>query len=480
MKIGNLRSFFRSSLCVIILFFSSCQKNEDIRPLTFNKKENISRVELNQWAIWYKKSIPNGPDLLMNNIRKTYVNNEMLLEIPLSSGGGAFYFIKRKQLEVAFMRRVSITDSNKTTFTGYIELINMNSFKYQKIDVKDGLIKKQHTFPSNGRQLVENTTIQIRSNSEYYGSWFGALLYCIGKYIFVIPRRESDGGWGCYGLGGGDGENQVPQPPEGGGDSGPSTVNLFDWSQWFQINFPPTYGGSFDYTNWTAYSGGGGGGNFYDTYGIGDPYDPNNIGDPSYGNAINYIQALIAPPFVWSYTGDDGSSFVDPDPLVESDLRFDPSDNYETLFPRFTQMVKGLKSFVKNSPEVMSALVKYSGFSKTQILNHLTFGQGPTIKIQEMNDRFGFYNKNTSASTLFISASYVRGLEQAFLERTKQGTAFLLAVTILHEFVHFGTASNNKSEGVYEFGIGFEKDAFHVVVNETNANKVVINFSKYF
>jgi hypothetical protein len=35
---------------------------------------------------------------------------------------------------------------------------------------------------------------------------------------------------------------------------------------------------------------------------------------------------------------------------------------------------------------------------------------------------------------------------------------------------------NNISEGKYDFGLGFERDAFNVIVNDDNAGTVVINF----
>ncbi len=41
----------------------------------------------------------------------------------------------------------------------------------------------------------------------------------------------------------------------------------------------------------------------------------------------------------------------------------------------------------------------------------------------------------------FISAIFVRGLESASLSTTIQATSFLLAETVLHEFVHWGRAS---------------------------------------
>lgn len=186
------------------------------------------------------------------------------------------------------------------------------------------------------------------------------------------------------------------------------------------------------------------------------------------------------PPFIWAFTGDDGTTFTDGNPLNQPEFRFDPLDNYETLYPRFTNMVKNLKTFVKENPKVLTALQTYSGFTKQQIIDHLTFGKGPLIKVVELHDVFATYNGTKMPEILQIRASYVRGLEQSQLQTTKEATAFLLAVTILHEFVHYGTTHNNISEGVYDFGFGFERDAFNVIVNEKNAGKIVIEFQKYF
>ncbi|MBP7718883.1 MAG: hypothetical protein KA121_11945 [Ferruginibacter sp.] len=186
------------------------------------------------------------------------------------------------------------------------------------------------------------------------------------------------------------------------------------------------------------------------------------------------------PPFIWTFSNDDGTTFTDPNPLEGPDFYFNPADDYETRYPRFTTLVKNLKTFVKENPEVLNALQAYSGFSKQQILEHLTYGQGPTIKVEEMGGRFGYYDKNNGINTLHVRASYVRGLEQSYFESTKKATAFLLAVTILHEYIHLGTTHNNKSEGVYDFGYGFEMDAFNVIVDDQNAENVVIKYSKYF
>lgn len=201
--------------------------------------------------------------------------------------------------------------------------------------------------------------------------------------------------------------------------------------------------------------------------------------DPNSDVSLSFNDYAV-PPFIWTFDGDDGTFFTDLDPLKQSNFKFDLADDYEKNYPRFTKMVRNLKTFVKENPKVLDALQAYSGFTKQQILDHLTFGKGPVIKIKEMTGRFGYYNKKEESKTLFIRASYVRGLEQAFLQSTQEGTAFLLAVTILHEFVHFGTARNNISEGVYDFGKGFERDAFNVIIDDDNAGSVVVKFSKYF
>ncbi len=207
-------------------------------------------------------------------------------------------------------------------------------------------------------------------------------------------------------------------------------------------------------------------------------YEATNNTGKMWWDRVGYDFAM--PPFFWSYQGNNNQSLIDNYPNLSPAFQFPTNNNYATLYPRFTEMVMNLKTFVKENPKVMEALQKYSGLSKTQILDHLSFGQGPIISIVEMEGRIGQFKKENGNKTLEIRASYVRGLEQAVLESTKEGTAFLLAVTILHEYVHYGNFIGKRSEGAYDFGFGFERDAFNVIVEYFNANSVVIKFSKYF
>ena len=245
-------------------------------------------------------------------------------------------------------------------------------------------------------------------------------------------------------------------------------------------------GGNNNGGNGGTYSGSGGGGNGGSFGNDADcknaiiqgrlkpcsAYQNNN--EPSGWEPINYDTS----PFHWSFTKDDGTLFRDNNPLTQPTFKFDPADNYQTKYPRFTNMVKNLKTFIIANPVVMAALQKYSGFTKQQIIDKVTFGKGPIIKVIELEGIYGNYDSKVNLNILNLRASYVRGLEQSFLPSTQQATAFLLAVSILHEFVHYGTTTNHKSEGIYDFGFGFERDAFNVYVEENNAATIMIKFKK--
>jgi len=237
------------------------------------------------------------------------------------------------------------------------------------------------------------------------------------------------------------------------------------------------------YTGGGAFSGGGYSGWDFSSFigsgvsgsgvsgsgGWGSYHDPNASSDPP-------------PPFIWIFSGDDGTTMSDPNPSIEPDLQFDPADNIETKYPNLTNLVKNLKSFVKNTPEVMSALQNYSGMSKQKILEILTYGKGLTVKVDDidMEGKYANYNRvKYGVNILRIRGSYVRGLEIAVLPSTKRATAFLLAASMLHELVHYGTGQNKINEGVYDFGYGFERDAFTMIVEDDNAGNLVVLFKKF-
>ncbi|WP_164490252.1 hypothetical protein [Runella sp. SP2] len=82
------------------------------------------------------------------------------------------------------------------------------------------------------------------------------------------------------------------------------------------------------------------------------------------------------------------------------------------------------------------------------------------------------------APVIEIQDSFVRGLETANLESTKQATAFLLAVALLHEVVHYGNAILGKQEPGELWAYSFENEAFGAHITKQNASQYVYEFFK--
>ncbi len=131
----------------------------------------------------------------------------------------------------------------------------------------------------------------------------------------------------------------------------------------------------------------------------------------------------------------------------------------------------------------MDALVKWSGFSPTKIRELLKFGKGPVLKIYDLRAIKGpnIYGHclcpGVPETAVELEIAFVRGFEKANLKSTQQATAFLLAVTLLHEFVHWGAFSNGiKEVPPLEFGDQFEKQVFKVLINKKNASQYSYDF----
>ncbi len=155
-------------------------------------------------------------------------------------------------------------------------------------------------------------------------------------------------------------------------------------------------------------------------------------------------------------------------------LKLSQSDSLK--YPRLASMIKSLRTYVINDVKVMDALLEFTGYTRSEILNLLKYGNGPLVIINEATGRIGHFDRSTN--TLELTASYVRGLELSVLSSTKQATSFLLAVTTLHEFVHYGRYNNNSPDGGYEYGWGFEEMAYGAIINKKNAYEYSIDFYK--
>lgn len=163
---------------------------------------------------------------------------------------------------------------------------------------------------------------------------------------------------------------------------------------------------------------------------------------------------------------------VNPTPVIdEGNAFFELSISDQIEYPKFTELVKDLYRYIQRDRKVMEALILWSGYSEQQIKEKVKFKEGPMIVIKELNGAIGSFNHNISPDVINIDISWVRGLEQAYLTSTKQATAFLLAVTILHELVHQGRYANDLDRNTWEYGWGFEQSAFGMIIDRNNAGK---------
>ncbi|MCX6264457.1 MAG: hypothetical protein NTZ47_07920 [Bacteroidetes bacterium] len=169
--------------------------------------------------------MPGAPNPVWSAATKTFINDLMIVRVPLLSGEGEMFFAKKingKELEVLFFRRVGTYDNVSKNFTGYYESINMTNYVYHKIDYVNGV--KVGEFKSQSIKIKSSQNSEIKTfESDYEGSWLGALWYCISNYILAVPKKQSDGGWKCYGLGGNGGSSNQNLLPgsDGGGESQP-------------------------------------------------------------------------------------------------------------------------------------------------------------------------------------------------------------------------------------------------------------------
>lgn len=174
-----------------------------------------------------------------------------------------------------------------------------------------------------------------------------------------------------------------------------------------------------------------------------------------------------------SYIGQYGEK-----PDGNSAFRLDAA--YQQQYPRFTEVVKSLPTFVEQHERVKNVLVNHTHLPWSKIKTLLKFGSGPKIIIQELNGIYGHtVYPAYPEGFIEINAAFVRGLEAANLNSTKEATTFLLAVTLLHELTHYGAVDGGRNETrVNEFGDEFEREVLGTLISKNNAGQLLITFKK--
>jgi len=178
----------------------------------------------------------------------------------------------------------------------------------------------------------------------------------------------------------------------------------------------------------------------------------------------------------YSYVLNNPIKFIDPNGLFEF-----PKDQAEK-YPKFAEYLKNGVSTIYKDKNIMNALVKYTGYSKKEIKEMLKWGNGPTINVEKLGrSELGKFTKGTT--TLRISEDIVNSLESSSSNSNVNSKAhsFFAAVTILHEFAHFGVDQNYLyPERSTEVGFSFELEAFGQLVGSFEDAAKILNITPEF
>ncbi len=175
------------------------------------------------------------------------------------------------------------------------------------------------------------------------------------------------------------------------------------------------------------------------------PFSPYNYGA---GNPLKYVDVNGA----FSISNDD----------AQKSLKL---SNY---------LKNGIQDIVKE-PKIMNALSKYGEMTRTQIIKALEYGNGPQVKICNIeNNAYGAFQPNKNSNIIEIDEDLIRSWEVA-KGQNSDVLLFLTGVTILHEFVHYGDDRDGVDQKGEE-GVLFEKAAYGKEINFHTATELM---SKY-
>lgn len=197
------------------------------------------------------------------------------------------------------------------------------------------------------------------------------------------------------------------------------------------------------------------GGTLHEVPIVGDKPDPTQPPDPVFPPSDPWGPIDYFPTDPVSSPG--GDSGVSSPPLIMS-----IEDRLK--YPALAKLIDGLYDKVKNEPQLLNALMKFSTMSKVQVLYALTPGKGPKIEVVNNFPSTLYGNYTANNVTLSLNEKYV-GLLSSFNMDTSKPTMFdfFLTSTILHEVVHFGNDINRTwlpNIGWFDIGAQFENEVY--------------------
>ncbi|NGP87297.1 hypothetical protein [Fodinibius halophilus] len=158
-------------------------------------------------------------------------------------------------------------------------------------------------------------------------------------------------------------------------------------------------------------------------------------------------------------------------------VQYPDGSNYAQDYPKLTEYLRNKLPTLKDNETIINAIEKYGDLSVDDIKDDLQWGEGPIIKIKQLDKLCGEncygYFSGLNPNSLSIDIDLVNDLENTTIGSSLADSfSFLVGVTILHEYVHF-SEWRDESWNSPESGILFEKDVYGQTVWRDNASLIL-------
>ncbi|MBN2732606.1 MAG: hypothetical protein JXR26_09270 [Balneolaceae bacterium] len=162
------------------------------------------------------------------------------------------------------------------------------------------------------------------------------------------------------------------------------------------------------------------------------------------------------------------------------EVKYPEGSNYESMYPKLTEYLKNKLPRIKDNQTIINAIEKYGDLSAAEVKNQLKYGEGPVLKVEQLDNACGTCSaetyglfKSDDQNSLYIDLDLVADLENTTPgSKLADSFSFLVGVTILHELVHF----SEWTDGAWnsdESGVLFEEDVYGQTVWRENADIVL-------
>jgi RHS repeat-associated protein len=148
-------------------------------------------------------------------------------------------------------------------------------------------------------------------------------------------------------------------------------------------------------------------------------------------------------------------------------------------FQRIAQYLANDIQGILENKTIVRALKKHGGFSDKQLKEVFTWGQGPVVQPSDLGPNLEILGLTGGIkgmpAPLKINIDLFEALEKAE-GKDRDYWLFLIAVTILHETVHYGYIQNGLTTETEEEGNDFEMDVYGELIKErTGSHKRVMD-----